>query len=79
MKVNHALIRQVIQILGISAFLVSIFFKLKAIILMGGTQSISDKITGVDDDEAKSDFDFDDEEVDEPEVSDAEVATDSKY
>ena len=44
MKINHKLIRQIIQIIGVSAFLVSIFFKLKAIILMGGTKSISDSL-----------------------------------
>ena len=44
MKINHSFIRQTIQIVGVSVFLVSIFFKLKAIILMGGTKSINDQL-----------------------------------
>lgn len=38
------MIRTIIQIVGVSIFLVSIFFKLRAIILMGGTKMISDEL-----------------------------------
>lgn len=42
-KINHKLIRQVLQTVGITIFLISIFIKLKAIFLMGGTKSFSDE------------------------------------
>lgn len=42
-KINHKLIKQVLQTVGITIFLISIFIKLKAIFLMGGTESFSDE------------------------------------
>ena len=44
LKINHGLIQQILQVIGISVFMLSIFYKLKAILLMGGTQSISDQL-----------------------------------
>lgn len=70
MKINHKLIRQTIQIIGVSIFLMSIFFKLKAIILMGGTKSISDELEPSDE---EVDFGEEDESYDEPAVTQAEA------
>lgn len=42
MKVNHKLIREVLQITGITIFLVSIFFKLRNLLLYGGTRIIEE-------------------------------------
>lgn len=52
MKINHKLIRTILQIVGISIFLVSIFFKLRAIILVGGTKILSDELEKNDESQA---------------------------
>lgn len=61
-KINHKLIRQVLQTVGITIFLISIFIKLKAIFLMGGTESFSDEKE--ESESGNNDNDDDDDDTD---------------
>lgn len=71
-KINHKLIRQVLQTVGITIFLISIFIKLKAIFLMGGTKSFSDEKENSESESGNNDNDDDDDND-----TDVEVATPS--
>ena len=37
MKINHKLIRNILQVAGISIFIVSVFLKLRNLVMYGGT------------------------------------------
>lgn len=63
-KINHKLIRQVLQTVGITIFLISIFIKLKAIFLMGGTKSFSDEKENSESGNNDNDDDDDDDDTD---------------
>ena len=64
MKINHAIIRNALQSIGISIFIVSVFFKLKAILLYGGATppKIDPESEGLDEDKPVRDTQYDDPE-----------------
>ena len=66
MKVNHAMVRDILKFIGITIFVISVALKLKEIFIYGGTRTVQAPDDGTQDKTivAESDDDGDDDDRD---------------